>query len=348
MNAAPAPGVNHRSRSLKIILLAAIFILPCRITAQTFPNPSVDSSLKYGISRIILQKYPEAEKTFNSLDKTYPQLPLGKIYIAAVKIARSYDYGEDYDEAAIDSLLELAKDQSRNLIESDKRNPWNLYFLSLSEGYFAYFKALNGEWLSSLSSGADALNDFGELAAQDSNFYEAYIAIGTYKYWESRKTEFLDWVPGYEDKRNEGIRLLEKAIKYSTYNTYLAKNSLIWIYIDQKKYNKAAEIAEEALKEYPGSRFFEWGLGRAFEEIDPRKAVEVYKQILNSLPVNLNHYNEIILKHLMAQQYAALDEKKPALRLCDEILSTRLNEDVRLRLKDRLVRVERLKKELLR
>ncbi len=330
-----------------ILLLAVIMLLPSCISAQTYPDAAVDSSLTYGINCIILQDYTKAEKIFRKLDNNHPQLPLGKIYTAAVKIARSYDYGEDYDDKYIDSMLKQAVVQSHSLIEADKKNLWNRYFLSLSEGYLAYFKALNGEWLSSLSSGADALNDFSELAVADSNFYEAYIAIGTYKYWKSRKTEFFDWMPGYQDEKEDGIRLLEKAAHHPAYNTYLAVNSLIWIYIDQNKFKKAAELAEEALNKYPGSRFFEWGLGRAYEEIDPRKAISVYKNILNSLPANLNHYNEIILKHLIAQQYDILKEKQRALRLCDEILSIRLSEDVHSRLKNRLERVEVLRGKLL-
>lgn len=329
-----------------IFLLIVIIVFPASGRGQTYPDPVVDSTLKYGINKIILQDYSAAEKTFSTLDSTRPELPLGKIYLAAVKIARSYDYGEDYNESLIDSILELAIEESNSLLSANGINHWNKYFLSLSEGYLAYFKALNGEWLSSLSSGTDALSDFSELASEDSNFYEAYIAIGTYKYWKSRKTEFFDWIPGYTDEREEGIRLLEKAVQHSTYNTYLAVNSLIWIYIDQKKYNKAAGLAEEVLKEYPGSRFFEWGLGRAYEEIDHHKAIDVYNKILVSLPANLNHYNEIVLKHLIAQQYAALGENKKALSLCDEILSTRLNEKVRSKLRSRLQRVQDLKSQL--
>ncbi len=333
--------------NLRIFLLTALVLLPTLSKAQTYPDPVVDSTLRYGINRIIVQDYTSAEKTFRTLDKNYPQIPFGKIYTAAVKIARAYDYGEDYEETEIDSLLELSVEQSLSLIKADDKNPWNRYFLSLSEGYLAYFKALNGDWLSSLSSGADALNDFSELAAEDPTFNEAYIAIGTYKYWKSRKTKFLDWIPGYVDEREEGIKLLEKAINHAAYNTYLAVNSLIWIYIDQKKYEKAAGLAEEALVEYPGSRFFEWGLGRAYEEFNHRKAIVIYKKILNSLPVNINHYNEIILKHLIAQQDVLMGEKKKALFLCDEILKTNLSEDVRSKLENRLERVKVLKRELL-
>ncbi len=329
---------------VKNVILAVLLLLPAAGICQTYPDRAVDSALKSGISQIILQDYSSAENTFRKLDHDYTQLPLGKIYLAAVKIAKSYDYGGEYDAAVIDSLLNLAQKQSQSLINADKDSPWNKYFLSLSEGYLAYFKALNGEWLNSLSAGADALADFGELASMDENFYEAYIAIGTYKYWKSRKTEFLEWIPGYDDEKDEGIILLEKSINHPSYNTYLAINSLIWIYIDQKKYYKAAELAENALKKYPGSRFFQWGLARAYEDLDPPKAISIYRKILESLPLNLNHYNEIILKHLMAQQYTKIGENQKAIQLCNEILSIPdLNEKVRSELKARLERVKQLR-----
>ncbi|HKB84545.1 MAG TPA: tetratricopeptide repeat protein [Ignavibacteriaceae bacterium] len=332
---------------VKIFILAVMLLLPVSGLCQTYPGRSVDSTLKSGISQIILQNYPAAENIFRKLNLDYPGLPLGKIYLAAVKIAKSYDYGGEYDAAFIDSLLGLALKQSHLLIKSDSDNPWNKYFLSLSEGYLAYFKALNGEWLNSLSAGADALEDFSELASNDNNFYDAYIAIGTYKYWKSRKTEFLEWVPGYDDEKDDGILLLEKSIDHPSYNTYLAINSLIWIYIDQKKFSKAAELAENALKKYPGSRFFQWGLARAYEDLDAVKAISVYQKILESYPPNLNHYNEIVLKHLIAQQYVSIGENRQALKLCSEILSYNLGEEVRSRLESRLKRVEELRSRLL-
>jgi predicted Zn-dependent protease len=316
--------------------------------SQIYPDHRVDSTLRYGISRIILQNYTEAEKTFKDLEADYPWLPLGNIYLAAVKIARSYDYGTEYDEPKIDSLLSISKEKSQELIDEND-NIWNRYFLSLAEGYLAYFKGLKGDWLNSLSEGVNALGDFEDLLAADSSFYEAYIAIGTFKYWKSRKTEFLNWLPGYTDESAEGISLLKAAVQHSTYNTYLAINSLIWIYIDRKEFTKAADLAEDALKKYPGSRFFEWGLARACEDINKRKAIRIYRKILDSLPSGSNHYNEIILKHLIAQQYAEIGETGNAIKMCDEILSIRnLDERTYSRLENRLKRVAELKRELSR
>ncbi len=334
---------------LRLFLTVTAFILNASLFyCQNYPDNKVDSTLTSGISQIILQNYTDAEKIFKELDKDFPGLPLGKIYLAAVQIAKSYDYGEEYDESFIDSLLELAENQSSELVDT-AGNIWNKYFLGLSEGYISYFKALTGDWINSLNEGINALRDFDELVKQDKNFYEAYIAIGTFKYWKSRKTEFLNWIPGYTDERDEGVSLLEKAIKHPTYNMYLAVNSLIWIYIDQGKYIKAADLAENTLKQYPGSRFFMWGLARAYEDINIEKSLGIYKEILNSLPTKSNHYNEIILKHIIAQLYARTGTKEKALHLCDEILAIKgLAENTLSRLQNRLKRVEELKLELSR
>ncbi|MCW8824085.1 MAG: hypothetical protein OQK63_08350, partial [Ignavibacteriaceae bacterium] len=109
------------------------------------------------------------------------------------------------------------------------------------------------------------------------------------------------------------------------------------------------KISEKALKEFPDSRTFKWGLARAYEEIDPSKAIALYIEILNSYPVleNGNYKNVITLKHIIAQQYVKLDDKQNALKYCNEILSIKnIPEKTADELAERLERVKSLKKEL--
>jgi tetratricopeptide (TPR) repeat protein len=283
------------------------------------------------------------------LNKEFPNLPLGKIYLAANRIAEAYDYAEDFDGKFILKRLEEAKEQSEKLIDSDNENIWYQYFLALTEGYTAYFHAINESWFSALSTGVDAISEFDKILASDKKFYEAYIAIGTFEYWKSRKMEFIDWLPFNIDSRKIGIERLKVAIDSSSYNSYLAINSLIWIYIDQNRFDDAIKISEKALKEFPDSRTFKWGLARAYEEIDPSKAIALYIEILNSYPVleNGNYKNVITLKHIIAQQYVKLGDKQNALKYCNEILSIKnIPEKTADELAERLERVKSLKNEL--
>jgi len=331
--------------SLLIILL---FVFSCKASAQVYPDAEVDGLLKKGINRLVSQDFDSAEKCFKTLDEKHPSLPLGKIYLAANLIAEAYDKALPYDSGKIEKLLSSSIEQSEKLVDKDESNVWNLYFLALAKGYEAYYKALNDSWLPAFTGGLGSVSGFEKCLDVDKSFYEAYAALGAYKYWRSRKTEFLNWLPFVDDEKKLGMKYLETAIKKSHYNFYLGVYSLQWIYIDLGEYNKAAKLSERALRDFPQSRFFKWGYARALQDIDLKKAVTVYYEILNSYPSNGNHYNEIFLKHLIAQCYDRMGEKDKALALCNEILSVNgLSGFVKEKLGDRLDRVRKLKAELL-
>ena len=334
----------------KLITLVFILILFSRNNAQVYPDKSVHKILKSGISLIIDQKYDEAKNLFDQLDKTRKDLPLGKIYLAAVSIARSYDYQEPFDDNLITRNLEGAKKISQRLIEKDDKNIWNNYFFALTEGYIAYYDALKENWLQAFSTGLSSVSAFEECLEIDKAFYEAMIAIGSYKFWKSKKMEFINWLPFIDDEKELGISYLQNAIKYSGYNSHLAIHSLIWIYIEQNKFNEAIKVAESALKDHPQSRIFKWGLARSLESVDPQKSARLYQEIFNSYPTNLksNKINEVNLKHIIAQQLVKINKVDAALKLCNEILSIKNYLDYESEKVDsRLERVKLLKQELL-
>jgi tetratricopeptide (TPR) repeat protein len=338
-------GIGHLVPFSRIFILLFISI-SLNIYSQEYPDKSVNSLLKSGIDDIINQNYSQAKNVFESLNSKYPDLPLGKIYLAAAEIARAYDYGEEYNEEMISKYLNSAKDQSEKLVINNPDNIWYHYFLGLAEGYISYYEGLNGSWITSLSEGINSASKFEDCLKMNSEFVEAFSGLGNYKYWKSRKTGFLNWLPFIHDERAEGIKYLEKAVDKSSYNNYLAVNSLIWIYIDQKQYDKAQKVSEKALEEYPKSRFFRWALARALEDIDRQKAINNYYQILNSYHNmnSMNHFNEIVLKHLIAQQYEKMGEKTKALKLCNEIMGlTKLSDYVKNKLGNRLDRVRELR-----
>ena len=333
----------------KYFVILFVILIYSEFPAQVYPDERVDNLLRTGINYIVNQDYDGAELVFKSLENEYPRLPLGKIYLAANKIAKAYDYSEDFDETFILNNLDAAKDQAEELIIKYEDNIWYIYFNALAEGYTSYFNGINGNWLSAISTGVNSISEFEKILKLNDKFYEAYIAIGTFEYWKSRKLEFIDWLPFASDTKNISIDRLIVAIDSSCYNSHLAINSLIWIYIDQKKYEEAINVAEAALKNFPKTRTFKWGLARAYEDKNPSKAIELYLDILNSYPDSKkeNYINEITLKHIIAQQYAKLGDKVKVIQYCDEILSIKnIPQKTFDQLSGRLERVKSLKNEL--
>ena len=336
----------------RLIIAFFIFYIICPSTsAQDYPDNKVDSLLKHGIINIVNQDYKSAGIIFEKLNSDYPELPLGKIYIAANKIAEAFDYSEQFDEEFISNNLESAREQALILLDKDDKNIWYNYFIALVEGYTAYFEALKRNWLSAFSTGFNSVSSFENCLELDEHFYESKIAIGTFAYWKSRETEFLSWMPFVSDDREFAIRQLVIAIDSASYNRYLAMNSLIWIYIDQQDYQSAITLAKKALTEFPGTRLFKRGLARAYEQVDRNEAIKIYSDILESYPPGENNtrVNEIVLKHKIAQQYAKTGRNEEALELCDQILSiNNLSEFAQDKLESRLKRIRELRSELMK
>lgn len=343
--------IEHLVRCKKeILFLAFILILFSEINAQVYPDKSVHKIIKHGIALIIDQKYDEAKNIFEQLNRTRKDIPLGKIYLAAVSIAKSYDYEEPFDDEQITKYLEWAKKVSQRLMDKDEKNVWNNYFFALTEGYIAYYDALRGSWLQAFSTGLSSVSAFKDCLKIDKDFYEAMIAIGSYKFWKSKKIEFISWLPFIDDEKELGINYLKDAVKYSGYNSHLAIHSLVWIYIEQQKFNEAILIAESALKDHPQSRIFKWGLARSYESTDPQKSAKLYQEILDSYPKNLktNKVNEVTLKHIIAQQLVKINKYDDAFKLCNEILSLKDYQDYELeKVSGRLERVRLLKQEII-
>ncbi len=337
----------NRSQLLLITLL--FFSANLQLFSQIYPDQSVDTILKSGIKLIVDQKYDEAKSLFQKLDNSRKDLPLGKIYLAANLIAKSYDYQQPFEDDSIKKYLDDAVSLSKSLLKKDEDNLWLNYFYALSTGYSAYYDALNNNWLSAISTGINSVSAFEYCLKLDNQFYESFIAIGNFKFWRSKKTESLNWLPFLSDEKETGIENLKKAVKYSGYNSYLAIHSLIWVYIEQGDYSNAIKTAEIGLTKNPDSRLFKWGLARAYENVNPEKSIDLYYDILKSYPSNFqsNKINEITLKHIIAQQYVKLGQFDATRKLCDEILSINdLTEFEHNKLDNRIDRVLKLKNEL--
>jgi hypothetical protein len=337
---------NNPKTIFRIILLL-IFFFSNFSFSQIYPNHHVDSLLTTGITELINQDYIAAQNSFLTLNKNYPDIPFGKIYLVALQIAKSLDLKLPYNTGYIDSNLNAALRISETRYNNNP-SVWNKYFIALSKGYLAYYAAINRNWLSALNQGYDSMKDFDDCLSQDSSFYDCYIAIGTFEYWKSKKVEFLNWLPFFNDESQKGIEFLYKAIEHNSYNKYLAVYSLQWVLINEKRYKDVVKISEKALKDYPNNRTFRWALGRAYEEIDIRKSIEVYQNILNSYEKDtLTAFNDILLKHLIAQQYEKIGEFQKSINLCDEILNVTNLGDYKVDyLKRRIERVKKLKARL--
>ena len=156
-----------------------------------------------GIDCILKQEYNRADSIFNVVSNRYPDNPVGYLYRAAVMQAYNIDFDVPIEHGKFDSLLLGGRNTAEKI-----SLPWSAYSLGMADGYDAYERVENGDWFGGVRKGMSSASKFEEIIEKDSSFYDAYVGIGTYYYWRSRKTEFLHWLPFVKDDRALGIRLL--------------------------------------------------------------------------------------------------------------------------------------------
>jgi tetratricopeptide (TPR) repeat protein len=274
--------------------------------AQGKLEPALDSTVAKGIDFILRQEYGRADSIFCDVINRYPNHPSGFLYRAAVMQAYTIDFDVPIERVKFDSLLECGRNAASRVL-----SPWREYFLGTADGYEAYERVESGDWLGGVRKGMASVSEYEELVEKDSSFYDAYVGIGTYYYWSSRKTAFIRWLPFVKDNRELGIRMLKVGAERSEYNRFTAISALVSIYLDAENYQQAEEWSRRGLHSYPENRVFLWGLATALDrQKQYSDAVPAYANLLeNILYVQAPHpYNEIVCRLNLVKSMLAVGD----------------------------------------
>lgn len=289
--------------SLTIFLLFTEISLSWDGGGQRSRIPALDSLLKAGIDLTLRQEYESATNVFRNVSRNYPDHPAGSLYQMAVLQAKAMDYEEIVQNAVFDSLLAEATMKSHAMIERDPDSPWGHYFLGTAFGHDSYARAQSGDWFGTITRGLSAVSQLEEAVERDSSLFDAFLGMGTYFYWKTRKIEFLTWLPFIRDDRSRGIELLERCAAAGTFNRYSAMGALVSIYLDAGEYDKADSVSSRCLAEYPSNRIFLWGKATALDRKGfVREAFNAYETLLGALrgDTRKNSYNELVCRLRLA------------------------------------------------
>ena len=285
-------------------------------TSSAFPSIE---DIRFGIDLTIHERYDNAIDHFTRIKNDFPEHPAGSFFLAAVWQSRMLDFEtfrwEQVYHQHLEETIRIAEGRLRqNPNDIDSR-----FFLGAALSYKSYDAARRKKYLIAIQTALRSIKHLSKVTAADSLFCDAYLGIGSYKYWRSRLTENFSWLPFFPDQKSEGIEMLEKAGECGIYTKWVSLSNLAWIFIEEKAYERAIEISKSALVHFPHSRFFLWPLGDAqFKNGEFSKALVTYNTLLTSVvnaDVN-NHYNEITLHVKIAQCHLELGNDEAAKQEC--------------------------------
>lgn len=295
----------------KIVFFIFLCLYSFSVYAQRLENPALHSLILAGIDLTLKQEYVSADSIFRVVEREFPFHPSGYLYQAAVLQSKAMDYEAALNVAYFDSLIALGKEKAEELVRKKSSSPWGHFFLGTALGYDSYARVYRREWFGGVTKGLSSVSEFKKALEKDSSCYDAWVGIGTYYYWKSRKTEFLHWLPFVSDSRQEGINLLERSVQQGVYNKFAALSALISIYLDAKNFDAAERCATAGLKSYPENRTFLWGLATALDRGRKlEQAAQAYRNLLDVFKADTtrNIYNEIVCRLNLVKVKLALSD----------------------------------------
>lgn len=324
----PAIVFSGRSRGVSVQRFLALAFVFAQFAASGYAQRLLEAPLHglvlEGIELTLNQRHDEADSLFRLVAREYPDHPAGHVYRAGAFQARSIDYKLALDGPEFDSLLAKALESSQRMTEMDPDNPWGYFFLGTTLGYDSYARVYRGDWFGGVMKGMSSVREFRKAVERDSSLLDAYVGIGTYTYWRSRKTEFLHWLPFASDERDQGIALVRKTAEEGIYNRYTALTVLASIELDAGRPAKARELVVEGLRRYPENRIFLWERGEAEMLLHMyAEAADTYGRLLSILRRGdeSNVYNEMVCLLNLARAQTGMGDSTAAFRMVQQALT---------------------------
>ncbi|MGB7062510.1 MAG: tetratricopeptide repeat protein [Candidatus Zixiibacteriota bacterium] len=332
------------------LLWAAAFVLlspPLSFSEKylDYESPRIQAVVLEGIHSSFREDYALAESSFQTLIRMAPEDPAGYFFLAALYQARMIDYESNFREKELYENVKTAKRFARERIKKNGNDAWAYVILGNSYGVKAVYNAKKGKWWSGLNEGLSAKSALNKAVKLDPELYDAYVGLGSYHYWASVKTRALWWLPFIGDHRQKGITQTKLALEKSIFSSTAAASGLIWMYIVERQYDLAIDLARKMQFEYPQGKSFLWPLAQAyFEKGDWQNALITYRELLERLERdhgsgNPNQsYNLIECRFYIASSLFSLGRYAECESVCEEILSLPLDEKMQERQENKLKR----------
>ena len=298
----PINPSTHQLISIRLfVLLFCCLFISGAIAENALPR-SMRQAVEEGIERTIMNDFNGAAAIFREMIAAEPDNPCGYFYLGATLQAEMLDL-ENYARLdTFNQLMEQTIDLAKARRENNPQDVWALFFEGSAYLYRSFMDSKRKKMWGAYRNAVKGAGRLEEAIRRDSTFYDAYLGVGSYKYWKSSKAGALTWLPFLADDRELGIEMVETAIDRGQFVKLVGRDQLAWILIDRGEMARALELARDNHRRYPESRFFLWTLAEIYyrsEQWDA--ALPRYRELLEAvqvLPEN-NHYNEInCLLHL--------------------------------------------------
>jgi len=245
-------------------------------------NKELDVKMKEGMDLLYRENFSAALRLFEGIRKQYPDHPVGYFLTAAALDARMYFYFTGKEESEFNKNCEKAIELGEAIMQRNPSDKWNIFFTGGAYGYLGTYQNRYKRYITSFRNGWTGVSYLKQIYDADKSAVDVLFGLGLYHYWSSKMAKMLWWMPGIEDKREEGIQELRKVMGEGNYTVQPAATNLMWVLLNEGRIQESMDIAQKFLQKYPNNRIFSFGLAEGYYltgKLD--KAEVLYQNILD-------------------------------------------------------------------
>lgn len=294
--------------------------------AQGEITDDVDSAILAGIDLLHQEKFKEAIAEFEKIIEKHPDEAVGYFFTAASYQTLIDDYRNENYKQYFEQYVDTAIAKGQGKIANDSSLAEDHFYLGGSYGYRGIYKSFRGDWWGAFRDARRAKSHLDKALETDSTLFDCYFGLGAYHYWGSIKSRVFWWLPFIGDDREKGISQYKLAAEKGRYAKDEAKYGLLRVYIEEKRYEEALNLAEELKSINPDDPFIWWMTGQAYIGLQSwDEAVENYQKLLQNFKSS-PYYDlmaEVECKYRLAYIYYHKTEYKESLQHLGIVLANR-------------------------
>jgi len=314
-------------------------------------NDSLTARTLEGIRASIDDRFRTADSIFLALSSSYPLSPLGPLFVAGNVQAEMLDAESEELRDRFLGYVAEAERRAKSLTGSDAARSDAEFALGVAAGYRVVHEYKWGGWLAALKHGLVAKKHFQRSLELDSGQCDANLGLGSYHYWKSAKTNWINWLPLIPDARRRGIDMLIRAMCCGTFARQTARVALTGALINEERYGDAIAHADTLATLFPNARGPLWLKAKSFFALyEWDSAVVLFDALETRIRESgtFNYYNLIECAYHRAQCHWGASRYREALSECGKALTYPAGDETRKRQKKRLNELRQMQRKLVK
>jgi tetratricopeptide (TPR) repeat protein len=311
-----------RTGCVRLLCILLILLSVAHLPAENLRDPRFMEKTQEGFSYIYNFDYDKARQVFNSLEKEYPKHPAPPLYLAVIYwleemlrrqdltlnrfVSPSYFSKETRcvmppkEREAFFQALRRSEILANAILQKSRSDKDGRYFLSTVFGLRASFAiTVDHSLREAFSAGSKADSYARHLIADDPNYSDAYLVVGTYEYIAGSIPWVLKWITyliGIRGTKQDGLAHLKIADEKGDYAKNEAEIVLMVLYIREHHLAEALGIAQSLKSRFPRNFLFAINFAQILQMTGRKdQAIEAFREVEKRAEAGEPNFNKLPL-----------------------------------------------------